>query len=183
MATTVPCFLADAPVLTPSGYKPIGTLRAGDDVQTADGRVVQIVEACHYSVAATKSTRPFVIPQGRFGATQDLHISPRHRVLVEDGSMVEALRIPDLQQDTTIDGTIEYYNLELPDWQHDTMVVAGVTVESKARIERLTVTVDEFKALLQSKYGVITPELLNHASQSCRFVAGGFIEVPLIRRK
>ncbi len=169
-------------MLTPSGYKPIASLRAGDKVTTADGRVVRIVEACHYRVPAAASTRPYIIPAGRFGATQDLPISPRHRVQVTGGEMVEAQHISGLKQDASVTGTIDYYNLELPNWHRDNMVVAGVTVESKARVERYTVSASEFVAMLKSKYGEVTPALLEKAARTCRVVAGGRVEVPVVKR-
>jgi photosystem II stability/assembly factor-like uncharacterized protein len=181
-AVAVPCFLADAPVLTPSGYKPIASLRAGDKVQTADGRVVRIVEAGHYRVPAAAATRPYVIPAGRFGAIQDLHISPAHRVQVAGGEMVEAQHIAGLKQDASVSGMIDYYNLELPNWTQDNMVVAGVTVESKARVERYTVSAAEFAYMLKAKYGEVTPALLERAAKTCHLVEGGRVSVPMVKR-
>lgn len=181
---SVPCFLADAPVLTPSGYKPISSLKKGDKVCTADNRVVRIMEVAHYQVPATKTTCPYVIPAGQFGATQDLHISPQHRVmLTPGGKLVEAQHIDGLRQDSSITGTIDYYNLELPNWSRDNMVVAGVTVESKARIERYVISSEEFIAMCRQQYGEISPALLEKAQQTCRILENGKIEVPVIRRR
>ena len=131
---------------------------------------------------AAASTRPYVIPAGRFGATQDLHISPAHRVQIASGEMVEAQHIAGLKQDASVSGTIDYYNLELPNWHSDNMVVAGVTVESKARVERYTVSATEFASMLKSQYGEITPALLEKATRVCRVVDGGRVSVPLVKR-
>ena len=178
----VPCFLADAPILTPRGYRPIASLKAGDKVRTADGRTVRILKASHYRVPASDATRPFVIPKGRFGATQALHISPKHRIMV-GGSLVEAGCIAGLKQDAAITGMINYYNLELPNWEHDNMVVAGVTAESQARVERYTMTAAEFKYSLIKRYGEITPAIVEKAASVCRILADGRIEVPVVRHR
>ena len=181
-ADDVPCFLADAPILTPRGYRPIASLKVGDKVRTADGRSVRILKASHYRVPASDATRPFVIPKGRFGATQALHISPKHRIMV-NGALVEAGRIAGLKQDAAITGMIDYYNLELPNWEHDNMVVAGVTAESQARVERYTMTAAEFKYSLIKRYGTLTPAIVEKAVSVCRFLEDGRIEVPVVRRR
>jgi len=79
-----------------------------------------------------------------------------------------------------MESTIEYYNLELPSWTKDTMVVAGVIVESLAPVRRITMTLAQFKRKLKAQYGEITPAILAKIEQTCRVVDGTYIEVPVM---
>lgn len=175
----VPCFLGSARVLTQAGYRRIATLRAGDRVKTADGRVVAITQVAIHEVAATAATQPYVIPQGRYGAVRDIHISPDHKILV-DGAMIEAKHAPGLTRDRR-QGTLTYYNLELPD-PADCMVVDGVTCESLSHVRRMVVTLAEFLSMLRDQYGAqLSPHILQRIKQNCRFLNDGRVEVPMGR--
>lgn len=175
----VPCFLANAPVRTPTGYSPISSLSEGDKVVTGDGRVVAIQRVSHTRVAAGASVNPYVLPKGLYGATARLHISPNHRVFTEKG-FLEA-RLLGLKQEN-MTGVIDYYNLELPSWSQDTMVVAGVVVESLAPVRRATMTLGEFKKALVAQYGELTPAVLAKVQKTCRLVANGRVECPAISK-
>jgi hypothetical protein len=145
------CFFGDAPVKTPSGYRRIDSLKVGDRVSTPTGSaVIEVIHCQNY--AAGPSANPYVIPKGRFGATQELLISPRHRVSV-GGQMVEARYLGLKQKEV---GTLTYYNLGLEGWAD--MIVAGVLVESLAPIRRITISREEFKRTME-KQGRITPEI------------------------
>ena len=173
----VSCFLANAPVLTPAGYAPISSLVEGDNVVTGDGRVVAIQRVSHTRVAAGPSVNPYVIPKGLFGATVRLPISPDHRVSTAKG-LLEA-RLLGLEQ-SVMAGEIDYYNLELPSWSQDTMVVAGVVVEALAPVRRVTMTLGQFKKALVAQYGELTPSMLAKVQKTCRLVAGGRVECPVL---
>lgn len=175
-----PCFLAGARVKTPSGYSRIETLAVGDHVLTGDGRAVPVRLVKKTVVAAGPTTNPYVIPRGKFGATRRLLISPNHRVSTEAG-MVEAQFLGLRQEDRS--GDLVYYNLELPDWNRDTMIVDGVTVESLAPVRHVTVTMAEFKSLLANRYSRITPEVLTLITRTCKFLGGGMVTVPLLQRQ
>jgi hypothetical protein len=173
----VPCFLASAPILTPTGYIKISKLTVGDKVQTADGRTVAIQRITHSCIDASPHVNPYIIPKGLYGATKRLLISPDHRVKTDAG-LIEAKHLG-LQQESMA-GSFDYYNLELPDWKHDNMVVAGVVVESLAPVRRITMTMAQFKAQLIAKYGTITPEVLKMVDRSCRVFANGRVECPVL---
>lgn len=175
------CFLADAPVLTPTGYRRIADLRVGDAVMTADGRRVAVravkVMTC---AAGTTTTNPFIIPHGQFGATEELMISPRHRVAV-GGRMVEARGLGLVQ--AKMEGIITYYNVELPDWGRDNLVVAGVTVESLAPVRRKAVSAATFKRMVQRAYGTnVTSAAMAKILRVCRFLPNGDVEIPYMKR-
>ena len=173
----VPCFMANAPVLTPTGYAPISSLAEGDKVMTGDGRVVAIQRFSHTRVAAGPSVNPYVIPKGLYGATKELLISPDHRISTANG-LLEA-RLLGLEQ-SEMTGIIDYYNLELPSWAQDTMVVAGVVVESLAPVRRITMTLGQFKKALVAQYGELTPAVLAKVQKTCRLLAGGRVECPVL---
>jgi hypothetical protein len=175
----VACFFATAPVLTPSGYKRIGNLAAGDKVMTGDGRVVAIERVHRSQVAAAPSTNPYVIPKGQYGATRRLQISPNHRVQTASG-MIEARHMGLAQEELT--GTLDYYNLELPATS-DTMIVAGVTVESMAPVRRITVPFAVFREMITKKYGAMTPALIEKIKRTCRFLENGHVDCPGLASK
>ena len=174
------CFLGNAPVLTPSGYRRIDSLREGDLVQTADRRSVTIQRAVHQRVAACAAVNPYVIERGQFGATRRFLISPEHRVAVAGRGMVEARHLGLQQEERT--GTLDYYNLELPNWQKDNLVVAGVEVESLAPVRRIVVSHDAFRQMIARQYGATTPAIQAKILSLCKFLPGGRVEVPAMRR-
>ena len=175
------CFFGNAPVLTPSGYRRIDSLRVGDLVCTADGSAVAIERVKVMRCAAGPSSNPFVIPKGVYGATERLLISPRHRVAVPGRGMVEA-RFLGLEQ-AKKEGQLTYYNLGLPAWEN--MVVAGVVVESLAPVQRITMPFAVFKALLTKKYGPgpLSAATLQQIKKTCRFLANGEVEFPVLKRE
>jgi len=162
------CFFGDAPVKTPHGYRRMDKLRVGDRVSTPTGSaVIQHIHCQDY--AAGPSANPYVIPKGRFGATQRLLISPRHRVAV-GGQMVEARNLGLEQEEAT--GTLTYYNLSL---RGSNMIVAGIEVESLVPLVRMTISRAEFDHILATKYGgKMTPEI----RAACHFLADG-VSVPV----
>ena len=173
LATSAPpiCFFGDAPVKTPNGYRRMDSLKVGDRVSTPTGTaVIRHIHCQDY--AAGPSANPYVIPKGRFGATENLLISPRHKVAV-NGRMVEARDLGLAQQKET--GTLTYYNLGLDRWAN--MIVAGVLVESLAPIARMTISRAEFNQILAAKYGGrMTPEI----AAACHF-DGDRVSIPVRR--
>ena len=175
-AGAVPCFFGDAPVLTPSGYRRMDSLREGDIVSTPGGPAA-IERVKVYRCAAGPTTNPYVIPKGQFGATRRLLISPNHRVATANG-MVEAQHLGLRQEERT--GELTYYNLALPGWAN--MTVAGVEVESLAPVQHITVPLAVFTALVAKKYGAVTPAVLAQIKRTCRFLENGHVECPVLKK-
>ena len=172
------CFLKNAPVLTPSGYRRIADLRVGDLVQTPEGNAVSIQAVkIQQHVRPSQAVNPYVIPKGQYGATKELLISPEHKVLA-NGAMVEA-KFLGLKQAAMAD-SFDYYNLELPNYEQ--MVVAGVVVESLYPLVRVKVSMAQFKQALIAKYGAITPELLASIKNKIRVHADGNVELLTLKR-
>ena len=172
------CFLEDAPVLTPAGYRKIGTLKVGDLVTTATGGDVAIQSIHKETVAPGKATNPYVIPKGMFGAIADLPISPYHKVVV-DGNMIPACNLGLDRKKMT--SPFNYYNLELPNYE--TMIVGGVTVESLLPITRIAVTREEFIAIMKRSYGNgMSDHAFHYFLRNVRKLADGRIELPVDKR-
>lgn len=175
------CFLADAPVRVPGGrVRAIANIQEGDLVETADGRAVAVQ---HVSVMVCEpgvGTNPYVIPLGRWGATEDLRISPNHKVAVGNGRMVEAKNLG-LKQ-VKMSGVITYYNLELPNWSTDRLVVAGVEVESLAPVRRKAIPLAAFNAMIARKYGAHpAPGVVDKIRRMCTFLPNGMVEYPFLK--
>jgi hypothetical protein len=135
------CFLGNAPVLTPGGWRRIDSLVVGDLVRTADGRDVAIQRVKHQRIERpSAAVNPYVIPAGSLGATENLLISPQHCVAVPGRGMVEARRLGLRQMPMRT--AFDYYNLELPEW--DNMIVAGVEVESLATKKQVVMSKEDF---------------------------------------
>lgn len=124
--SVVPCFFGNAPVRTPFGNKRIDSLRNGDIIISSKGHA-PIKNLRSYSIAASKTSNPYLIPKGTYSASEDVLISPLHAVVV-DGKLVPAKDLGLVQENLT--GTLTYFNIELDKW--DNMFVADVEVETLA---------------------------------------------------
>jgi hypothetical protein len=176
MSSGAVCFLGNAPVLTPAGYRRIDSLAVGDMVRTADGRDVAIQRIKHQRVIApSAAVNPYVIPKGTWGATENLAISPRHCVAIPGRGMVEARELG-LRQ-LSMKAAFDYYNLELPEW--DNMIVAGVEVESLAPKKRVVMTAAQFRELVGAKGSVDIAKLARIATVR----ADGSVDVMLTRKE
>jgi hypothetical protein len=174
------CFLGNARVLTPAGYRRIDRLRVGDEVKTADGRTVAIQRVIAKEYAPMRSTNPYVIPVGQFGATEEVLISPEHCVAIAGRGMIKACKLG-LEQ-RKMSAPFTYYNLELPCHDTDNLVVGGVEVESLANMIRIEVTKEQFISMMRARYGTLTPDLLARAARACFFTAEGKVNMPVFKR-
>jgi hypothetical protein len=133
-AQIVKCFLAGAPILTPSGYRAVEMLRTGDQVKTAAGHVVPI-KVFTSTVLATEDTAPYFIPAKACGdfPVADMQLSPRHMFTIGRGRWlkpcVAAALYPSIKQ-YALGEIITYYHLECPDYFRDNLVYNGTVVES-----------------------------------------------------
>lgn len=177
------CFMPSTPILTPGGYRRIDSLRVGDLVVTGDGRSVPVQRVVCNPVMASPFVNPYTIPRGRFGAEKRIQVSPKHRIQVEGRGMVEARELG-LQQEEKA-GRFVYYNLELPNWNTDTVVAGGVVCESLAPVRRISISPAAFKNLLVNKYGAaaLSSENVQRMLRACRVMPDGSIEAPVMSRR
>jgi len=133
-AQIIPCFMAGAPILTPSGYRTVETLRTGDQVKTAAGHVVPI-KVFTSKVLTTEDTAPYCIPAKACGdfPVADMHLSPRHMFTIGRGRWLKpciaAALYPSIKQ-YALGEIVTYYHLECPDYFRDNLVYNGTVVES-----------------------------------------------------
>ena len=78
----VPCFVKGSLILTPSGYRPVEDLKAGDIVNTLDHGPKPLVWVGKRLVPGFDRMAPIRIAKGALGNTRDLLVSPQHRMLV-----------------------------------------------------------------------------------------------------
>jgi titin len=172
------CFLANAPVLTPNGYRRIDSLRVGDRVKTAAGESMKICRIKVNRYEPSTSVNPYVIPKGMFGAKERLYISPTHCVAVPGRGMVKACELG-LRQ-WKMREAFDYYNIELEKWSN--IVVAGVEVESLAPLYRITLTTEQFKKFIALQYKKLTPEIYNNLMETCIPLGNNLVNVPVMKK-
>ena len=80
----LPCFTAGTLIDTPGGPRPVEDLRPGDLVLTLDQGPQPVRWAGSRAIEAKGNFAPIRIKAGSYGATQDVRLSPQHRVLVSD---------------------------------------------------------------------------------------------------
>ena len=172
-APRVICFLPSAPVLTPSGYCRIDSLRIGDVVCTREGDTTAIIESIQKQVYMPgPDTNPYVIPAGRFGSNSRLLISPRHKVSV-NGEMIEA-RDLGLEQEEQYE-KITYYNLQVT--CSENIIVAGIEVESLQALTRINIPMETFNYIIMNKYG---GKISDEIKERCHLMPDGTISVPML---
>lgn len=81
--TGLACFVAGTLVLTPDGPRPVETLLSGDMIETRDQGAQPICWSGQRTVPGQGRFAPIRFAAGRYGATDDVLVSPQHRVLVE----------------------------------------------------------------------------------------------------
>ena len=177
--STAVCFLRKAPVLTPSGYRRIDSLKVGDLVTIAGSDesvpIQAIFKKCY---SPSNAVNPYIIPKGKFGATMNLAISPDHLVQTETGHMVKARSLELEQKEMSED--FNYYNLELPNYEK--MVVAGVIVESKYPTVTTELTIAELTRYLEDTLDIITPDTLSKINMNIRRISNGKVQITGLKK-
>lgn len=136
----MPSLVAQVPVETPRGPRPVSELQLGDTVTTRQGGIVPVLARVTRRVPALGSFRPVRMRAPYFGLRHDLVVAP-HQRLVIGGSEVEYIfgrervLIPAL---SLVDGfaavyeegvlQVRYHQLLLPG--HEPVISAGVELES-----------------------------------------------------
>ncbi len=134
----VPCFPAGVLIRTPSGTKPVETLKTGDLVLTATGHAVPIRMHSYSIESATKVNAPYFIPAGALGPrapAKPLHLSPLHAFQIRPNvwwNAQEAAKVSDKLEQYGLGEPITYYHVECPNFLRDNLVADGVVVESFA---------------------------------------------------
>ena len=80
--TEIPCFAAGTLILTPSGPRPVESLKVDDLVTTMDGDAKAIRWISSRTITPSKRSAPVTIKAGVLGNDRDLCVSPQHRMLM-----------------------------------------------------------------------------------------------------
>jgi hypothetical protein len=142
----VPCFTKNASVLVPGGYLPIDKVKRGQIVITGDGRRVAVKSVRKWVVPAGKDSYPYLLPAGKYGAKKTVEVSGDHRIYSgapgkfrltsgrwNQSEFKAVSELPGLRRRVTR-GSVTWYNIVLPDYYRDTLVVDGVIAESLQHI-------------------------------------------------
>ena len=123
----VPCFTANAQILTPFGYKFIKDIEEGDLVKTDKHINVPVVKKM-IRKTKSKTDKPYLIPKNKYGKLplHDIYISPQHAFKIKNKWTKP---IYTKLKQVHLSDTITYYNLELPDYKHN-LVCSGIICES-----------------------------------------------------
>ena len=137
----LPSLMADTPIATPNGYRPVSKLRRGDTVLTPQGDVVPVLHVLSRKVPASGSLYPVRVRAPYFGLQRDITVAPSQR-LVLSGSEVEYLfgresvLVParhlacgTVTKPAKIGPVITYWQLLLP--CHEALIAAGTITESQ----------------------------------------------------
>jgi hypothetical protein len=123
----MPCFTANAQILTPFGYKFIKDIEEGDLVKTDKNINVPVVKKM-IRKTKSKTDKPYLIPKNKYGKLplHDIYISPQHAFKIKNKWTKPSYT--NLKQ-VHLSDTITYYNLELPEYKHN-LICSGITCES-----------------------------------------------------
>ena len=131
------CFMAGTRIATPGGEVPVETLRPGDAVLTADGRVLPVRWLGRQTVATRFAdplhALPVRISAGALGdavPARDLLVSPGHALLV-DGLLIQAGALVNgttIRRETRIAERFTYFHVELD--EHTLLFAEGAAAES-----------------------------------------------------
>lgn len=136
----VPCFVAGTWIETPQGPVRIEDLQAGDMVSTLDSGPCPLRWVGSREVAADKLDAPIRIRAGQFDATEDLLVSPQHRILITHemaelmfGTPECLVKAKDLINDASVRqdhglGQVTYYHMLFD--RHEVVTANGVLSES-----------------------------------------------------
>ena len=136
----VPCFAKGTLIETTEGFVKVEDLHAGSLILTRDDGPQPIRWIGNRSVRATGDHQPIRLRKGQFGATQDLLLSPQHRILVEGywsellfGELEVLVKAKDLLNDLSVrpDTTltrVTYYHMMFD--RHQIVCANGVECES-----------------------------------------------------
>jgi hypothetical protein len=131
LATAGACLLEGTLIHTPSGYVLIEHINKGDEVITADNRIVKVISTYHSIMHS--DTELYVIKQHSVDVnspSQDLYVSSGHLVKIHDKYMHPIhLKSPLIEK---CDGMRElsFYHLELENFKTDFLRANNLEVES-----------------------------------------------------
>ncbi len=128
----IPCILSNTLVKTPDGYEFIDNLKIGDLVVNSLGQEVPIKNILKYYIEKPKEKElPIIVPKDFFGLNipnKDTYITENHAILIKNNKWL--LGYNNLNLFKKLDVKPLYYNIELPNYFNDHLVVNNMPIES-----------------------------------------------------
>ena len=134
---SVLCFLAGTQILAPHGEVDVATLKAGDQILTADGRTLPVrwigLNTVSTVFADPVRVMPIRIQAGALGnglPTRDLLVSPDHAMFI-DGVLIQAGALVNgrsITRESNMPSTFTYYHVEVED--HSLILAEGAPTET-----------------------------------------------------
>lgn len=183
MNSAISGFLADTPVLTLSGYRPISSIIVGDTIISADGHTDTVKEIKTYKRIACAETIPYVIPKGMFGAKTDIYLSPIQRIVVGSSEIYREVKSIEGINRATMgeDSPIEYYNIRLASKNEYAIVAGGIGAEPLPANERIEISAEDFRRIIRDRYGSRPEESVMAAIfKLCKKMPNGMIQIPML---
>lgn len=137
------CFARGTPIETPKGCVPVEALQIGDQVLTQDHGAQPLVWRAKSRILTAERTAPIVIEAGALAPgipTQQITLSPQHRILVAAPEVESILGLPQVFIPAkklqgrpgisrgAIGETVEYHHIMCP--KHEILCAGGAACES-----------------------------------------------------
>ena len=156
----LPCILSNTLVKTPTGYEFIDNLKVDDIILTYDNREVPIINVLKYEIINPKDNEyPVIIPKDFFGLNlpnKDTYISETHAILCPQTSNDWILPYNNISQFKRKHTNITYFNLELPNYFKDHIVVNNLPIESWSSNKFKYKYLNKIQKIINSKKIIVT---------------------------
>lgn len=135
----VTCFVRGTKIETDEGCVAVEDLKAGDMIRTVDNGLQPLRWVGRRVVPAENAFAPILIRKGALGNTEDLRVSPQHRILLSGWRAEINLGLPEvlvpakslINGETILretGGEVEYFHIMFD--QHELVMTAGIEAES-----------------------------------------------------
>lgn len=135
----VTCFVRGTKIETENGPVAIEDLQVGDPVRTVDNGLQSLRWIGRRKVVAENAFAPILIRKGALGNTEDLRVSPQHRILLSGWRAEVNLGMPEvlvpakslINGETILretGGEVEYFHIMFD--RHELVYAAGIQSES-----------------------------------------------------
>jgi len=161
----LPCILSNTLIKTPTGYEFIDNLKVNDIILTYDNREVPIINVLKYEIVNPKDNEyPIIIPKDFFGLNlpnKDTYISETHAILCPQTTNDWILPYNNISQFKRKHTNITYFNLELPNYFQDHIVVNNLPIESWSSnkfkykyLNKIQKIINNKKLIVTNKYSI-----------------------------
>jgi hypothetical protein len=128
----LPCILSKSLIKTPDGYIEIDNVKVGTLITTSDNRIVPVVSTLKYQFDMVLDINfPICIPTHFFGQNipfRNTYITDNHAIFIND-NIVFGNDNKNILKKTIIDNPL-YFNIELPNYLTDKLVINNLIIES-----------------------------------------------------